>query len=69
MEFRRQQLALKKVDEEKARALEEEKRVKEEAEKKRKEREDNTDKLPLKASTAKKVRSCVHLMVMVANLD
>ena len=52
MDTRRQQVAQKKVEEERARSLEEEKKARD-ADRRKKEREDLTDKKPLKVSTAK----------------
>ena len=56
MEFRRQQVAEKKAEEEKARQAEEDQKAKLEAEKRKREREeDASKKLPVKPSTTKKV--------------
>ena len=52
MENRRQLAMQRKADEEKARAQEEERKIKEAAERCKREREEQTDKRPLRSTTA-----------------
>lgn len=70
MEARRQQIAEKKAEEEKARQVEETQKAKLEAEKKKREREEEMKKLPVKPPTAttKKVGPvALHLFDFVSN--